>query len=198
MKILEPILNRRSVRRYKDTPVEDEKIMAMLEAARRAPSGDNSQPWNFIIVKSEEMRRKITAACHNQKWMMQAPVHIACVGDLGVRLKDLKKKDQTLKSTSLLEMQEDSPLHELKLIIRDTTIAIDHLVLQAESMGLGTCWVAWFEQNGIRPVLNIPADKYVIAVICVGYAVKNLKPRARKPLTTMVHYERWGREASWS
>jgi nitroreductase len=198
MKILEPILNRRSVRRYKDTPVEDEKIMALLEAARRAPSGDNSQPWNFIIVKSEEMRRKITAACHNQKWMMQAPLHIVCVGDLESRLKDLRKKDKTLQSTAHLEVQEDCALPELKLVIRDTAIAIDHLVLQAESLGLATCWVAWFEQNGLRPVLNIPADKYVIAVICVGYAVKNLKARARKPLTTMVHYERWGRKASRS
>ena len=196
MEILKPILSRRSVRRYKDRPVDDAKITTLLESARRAPSGDNTQPWNFIVVKSAEMRKQITAACHNQKWMMQAPVHIVCVGDMEARLKDLKKKDKTLRDTSRLEVQEDSALHELKLVIRDTAIASDHLVLQAESMGLATCWVAWFEQKGLRPVLNIPADKYVIAVICIGYAVKNLKARARKPLTDMVHYKCWGKKGS--
>ena len=194
MEILKPILSRRSVRRYKDKPVDDEQIRTLLESARRAPSGDNSQPWSFIVVKSAEMRRRVTAACHNQKWMMQAPVHIVCVGDMEARLKDLIKKDETIRSTSHLKVQENSALHELKLVIRDTAIAGDHLVLQAESMGLATCWVAWFEQKGLRPVLDIPADKYVIAVICVGYAVKNLKPRARKPLKDMVHYERWGKK----
>ncbi len=191
--ILNCILKRRSIRKYKDIPVEDEKIEAILEAARLAPSGDNSQPWNFIVIKSEEARQKITETCHNQKWMMQAPVFIACVADMKARLRDLRRKNKELKDTSHLDLRENNPLPELKLIIRDTTIAIDHLVLQAQSMGLGTCWIAWFEQENIKPVLNVPQDKYVVAIICVGYANQRPQKRPRKPLENKVHYESWGK-----
>jgi nitroreductase len=196
MDILQPILTRRSIRKYRDIPVEDDKIQAMLASARLAPSGNNSQPWNFIIAKSEATRKKIVEACYNQLWMMQAPVFIVCVADMSVRLKELREKDPTIKDTSHLDVQEESPQQELKMIIRDTTIAIDHLILQAESMGLGTCWIAWLEQKTIRPILNIPTDKYVVAVICVGYANHNPQPTPRKPLENMIHYDRWGKTKS--
>jgi nitroreductase len=190
MEILTPIITRRSIRKYKDIPVEDDKIDAMLECARRAPSGDNSQPWNFIIVKSKQIKERITEACHSQEWMLQAPVFIVCVADMGVRFKEINQDTQDFVYS---DISEDSPQEEVKLIIRDTTIAIDHLVLQAEAMGLGTCWVAWFNQKNIRPILNIDSDKYVIAVICVGYADEKPEPRPRKSLKDMVHYEVWGR-----
>ena len=194
MEILQPILTRRSIRKYRDTPVEDDKIQAMLASARLAPSGNNSQPWNFIIAKSEATRKKIAEACYNQTWMTQAPVFIVCVADMSVRLKELQKKDPRITDTSHLNVQEESPQQELKMIIRDTTIAIDHLMLQATSMGLGTCWVAWLKQETIRPILHIPTDKYVVAVVCVGYANHSPKPTPRKPLEDMIHYERWGKE----
>ncbi len=192
MELLSPILTRRSIRKYKNTPVEDAKLKLIIESARLAPSGDNSQPWKFIIIKSAEVRQKITQVSHNQKWMMQAPVFIVCVADMSVRLKDLRKRDQNISDTSHLDLQEDNSERELKLIIRDTTIAIDHLVLQSESMGLGTCWIAWFEQKDIKAVLNIPTDKYVVAVITLGYADQNPKPRPRKPLEDIIYYESWG------
>ena len=196
MEILQPILTRRSIRKYRDTPVEDDKIQAMLASARLAPSGNNSQPWNFIIAKSEATRKKIAEACYKQTWMTQAPVFIVCVADMSVRLKELREKDHRIQDTSHLDLQEDSPQQELKMIIRDTTIAIDHLILQAESMGLGTCWIAWLEQETIRPILNIPTDKYVVAVVCVGYANHSPKPTPRKPLEDMIYYESWGKTKS--
>jgi nitroreductase len=128
--------------------------------------------------------------------MTQSPVFIVCVADMSVRLKELREKDPTIKDTSHLDVQEESPQQELKMIIRDTTIAIDHLILQAEFMGLGTCWIAWLEQKSIRPVLNIPTDKYVVAVITVGYANEHPKPRQRKPLEDMIHYESWGKSGA--
>jgi len=86
MEVLKEILSRRSIRRYKSNPVEDEKIRIMLESARLAPSGNNSQPWHFIMVRSEEKRKQIVEACKKQGWMLQAPVFLACVADIRAKI----------------------------------------------------------------------------------------------------------------
>ena len=86
---------------------------------------------------------------------------------------------------------ENSPQQALKQIIRDTAIAIEHIVLEAEDLGLSTCWVADFIQEQIRPVLNIPADKYVVCILTLGYADESPKARPRKRLEDIVHYENW-------
>ncbi len=188
MEILEAILSRRSIRRYKSHPVEDEKLKVMLESARLAPSGGNTQPWNFVIVRSDETRKQIVKACHRQNWMLQAPVLLVCVADIRTRIKEQEN----------IVLTEKSPQIELKQIIRDTAIAIEHLVLQAESLGLSTCWVAYFEQEDIRPVLSIPSDKYVVAVITVGYADESPRARPRRSLEEIIHFETWQGRASFS
>lgn len=182
MNVLEPVMSRRSIRKYKTVLVEDEKVMTLLESARLAPSGNNTQLWDFIVVRADEVKQQIVTACHNQTWMLNAPVFIVCVADARSRFPDRGN----------LVIDENSPEPAVKKIIRDAAIAIEHLVLQAEALGLATCWVAYFEQNGIRPVLNIPADKYVVAVIPVGYASENPLARPRKSLQEIVHYETWG------
>lgn len=187
MEILSLIQSRRSIRKYKAKPVEDEKIKIMLESARLAPSGGNTQPWNFIIVRSDKKKEQLVKASHNQKWMLQAPVFIVCVADARMRLKNQNE----------IVFDEDSPESELKKIIRDTTISVEHLVLQAVSIGFSTCWVAYFKQKDIRPLLNIPSDKYVISIVVVGYGDENPPPRPRKPLKEMVHFETWGNLGSF-
>ena len=142
MTVHEAIVSRRSVRKYTRTPVEDQHLRILMESARRAPSGSNTQPWNFIIVRADDMRAQIAEVCE-QTWMRQAPVFLVCVADIRARI----------KTKESLCLNEESPQFQLKQIIRDTTIAIDHLVLQAESLGLSTCWVAYFTQDAIRPVL---------------------------------------------
>lgn len=179
--MLNEIETRRSIRKYLNKPIEDEKIIELLESARLAPSGSNTQPWHFIVVKSESMRKKLAEASHNQKWMMSAPVFIVCVADINCRIK---------KSTHI-NLNKNSAEEEVKQIIRDTSIAIEHIVLQATNLNLGTCWVAWFTQEDIRPILNIPSDKYVISILTVGYADEEPKPRPRKKLEEIVHYENW-------
>lgn len=172
---------RRSIREYLDQPVEDAKIQQMLESARWAPSGNNTQPWKFIVVKSDDVREKLAQVSHQQKWMMSAPVFIACVADPQQRSADQNN----------LAIDENSSHHELKQVIRDTAIATEHLVLEAENQGLGTCWVAWFMQEEIRPILKIPNDKYVVAIITVGYPAHTPAPTPRRKLETMVNYESW-------
>ena len=179
--MLKPILDRRSIRRYTNEPVPDAAVNQILEAARVAPSGSNTQPWHFIVVRGEEQRRAIAEVSHRQEWMVEAPVHIACVGDIRCRLADYDGP----------ALDESSALPDLKQVIRDMAIAVEHLVLEATNLGLGTCWVAWFTQEDIRAVLGVPGDKYVLAVITVGHAAESPAPRPRRAMADMVRAERW-------
>ena len=77
--MIKEIKRRRSIRKYIEKPVENEKIIQLLESARLAPSGSNTQPWHFIVVKSELSRLNLAEISHNQKWMLSAPVFIVCV-----------------------------------------------------------------------------------------------------------------------
>ncbi|NOW05595.1 nitroreductase family protein [Clostridium beijerinckii] len=178
--MIKEIEMRRSIRKYSNKPIEDEKINELLESARLAPSGNNTQPWHYIVVKSEEMRQKIVEASHNQKWMFTAPVFIVCVADIRCRIKE-----------GDVYLDDNSHQDELKRIIRDTSISTGYMLLEANNLGLGVCWVAEFTQEEIRPVLNIPSDKYVVGVLTIGYPDENPKARPRKKLEDMVHYESW-------
>ena len=88
MKVLKEIRDRRSTRKYLDKQVSHEDILSVLEAARLAPSGSNTQPWRFIVVTSQDTKRKIVQVDHNQEWMMSAPVFIVCVADISCRIAD--------------------------------------------------------------------------------------------------------------
>ena len=179
--MIEPIISRRSIRSYNGKSVDDDKITELIESARLAPSGSNTQPWHFIIAKSKSMREKIADVCHNQQWMCGAPVHIVCVADISARL-DGKICEP---------LEEGSSQFELKQSIRDTAIAAEHIVLEATDLGLASCWVAWFVQDDIRPVLDIPSDKFVVCVITIGYTDEAPKPRPRKQTEEIVHFEKW-------
>jgi len=80
--MIRAISERRSVRKYTNARVENEKILGLIESARLAPSGSNTQPWHFIIVTNEETKDKIAKANNNQQWMKTAPVFIVCVADI--------------------------------------------------------------------------------------------------------------------
>ncbi|WP_434309847.1 nitroreductase family protein [Hominifimenecus sp. rT4P-3] len=173
---------RRSIRKYTDQPVTDEILHQLIEAARTAPSGHHTQPWRFIAVRSEEMKKRIVQADHNQEWMMSAPLFLVCVADGYVRLKD-----------ETIELNEETPYKEQKLVIRDTAVAIEHIVLKAAELGLGTCWTGYFTQKEMKEILEIPKDKHVVAVLTVGYPAEEPKPKERKAIEEILMYERWGK-----
>lgn len=181
---MKAIQTRKSIRRYQEKAVSQELVTRIVEAARMAPSGNNTQPWRFIVIRDDETKEKIIQVEHNQIWMKTAPVFIACIADLEARL---------VKSEQIW-IDEHSELPEVKLIIRDTTIAIEHMVLEAEDLGLGTCWTAWYEQEKIKEVLRLPDNKYVVAVLTLGYPELETSAKAtpRKPLDSLVYYEKWG------
>ena len=179
--MIKAVQSRQSIRKYLNRPVDDSIVLSLLESARFAPSGSNTQPWHFIIIRDESVKHELAKASHNQQWMMSAPVFIACVADIRSRI--VPGVD--------VELDENSPQSELKQIIRDTSIAIEHIVLEATDIGLGTCWVAWFVQNEIRPILGLLKDKYLVSILTVGYPAEKPQPRKRKALAEIVHYERW-------
>lgn len=181
MPVIEAIRDRRSIRKYKADKIKDEDILQIIEAARLAPSGSNTQPWKFIIIKDEATKKKIVEVDHKQKWMLTAPVFIVCVSDIRTRIEDV----------DLESFLEDSPQPELKLVIRDTAIAISYMLLEAQHLKLGTCWTGWYEQEKMRKVLELPEYLYVSGVITLGYADEKPEMRPRKSLDEIVRYEKW-------
>lgn len=169
MNVMDAIRGRYSVRSYKDQPVEEDKLLAVLEAARLAPSGSNRQPWRFVVVRDVQRRQEMMAACKGQKFIGQAPVVIAAVGLMPDRV-----------------MSCDVPGDPV-----DVAIAIDHMTLAAFELGLGTCWVGAFDQDAVRNVLEIPADHKVIEVLALGYPAADAGAKDRKSLEDIVCWERW-------
>ena len=142
METFQAIITRRSIRKYTDQPVGEERVAQLLESARLAPSGSNTQPWHFIVVRSEAKKRKLAEISHKQDWMATAPVHIVCVADIRARI----------GGNDVVSVDENSPQFELKQIIRDTAIAVDHMVLEAEGPSTG----------GYRTVVTIYPDGRVM------------------------------------
>lgn len=180
---MKEIIDRRSIRHFKKREVEPELVEMLLQSARQAPSGSNTQPWNFIVVRNRKTIEELAYATHKQEWLAKVPMLLVCVADGKRRFKD----------GIFRPVDDDSPLPELKMMIRDSAIAMEHISLEAVRLGLGTCWACWFEQKDIRPLLRVPEDHYVVGLIAVGYPDEDPDPRPRKPMEEMVYYEMWDR-----
>lgn len=168
---MDAIKTRRSIRRYKPTPVPEEILKAVLNAARLAPSASNAQRWRIIVVTDEDAKLRLVASANGQKFLAQAPiVLVACALPY-----------------------EDSPAsggYTCSHVI-DASIALDHVTLTAHSMGLGTCWVGWFREDKIRDVLGIPEDVRVVAVTPLGYPDETPERPPRRNLEELVLRERY-------
>lgn len=171
MKVLDVIQNRRSVRKYKEDPIPEKALMRVLEAARLAPSGKNFQPWKFIIVKDKALKEKLAQASAGQFFMAEAPIIIVgcgfpdnCYAGMG----------RYMKSWSV-----------------DVTIALEHLILQAQEEGLGTCWIGSFEEEEVKAILNIPENVKVLALTPLGYPEEIPRFRGRKSLDEIISYDRY-------
>jgi len=176
MEVYEAIMNRRSVRRYDKRPLTEDDLERLLSAMRAAPSAGNRQPWKFIVVRNEELKRRIVSECYMQDFIAEAPVLIVGCG----REKDAWHGVGGDKSQSSL--------------MTDISIAIDHLTLMATSLGIGTCWIQAFNEPCVKKILNIPEDVRVIALCTVGYpaepnALHPLDPQKRKPLDEIICYD---------
>jgi nitroreductase len=167
----ELIKKRYSVRAYKPDPVEEEKLQQVLEAARLAPTAANRQPFQLIVLHTEGRKEEL-GQIYDRDWFVQAPVIICACGVSGV---GWVRRDDGKSYTDV-----------------DVAIVMDHVVLAATALGLGTCWIAAFDPEAARDVLALPDDVEPIAFTPLGYAADEPKLKQRKPLSELVRYERWG------
>ena len=159
-----------SVRGYRDTPVEEEKIRYILDAATTAPSACNNQPWIFIVIRDRSSRSRL-ATVYNRPWFLQAPVIIAACCDRSISWRRSDGKDYG---------------------DIDIAIAVDHLTLAATEQGLGTCWIGAFNAPAARSVLMLPESVDPIAFTPVGYPSPDKPRKVRKKTDETVYWEFFG------
>ncbi|HID25485.1 MAG TPA: nitroreductase [Thermoplasmata archaeon] len=162
MDVFEAVMKRRSIRSYSSKPVEKEKLLKLLQAAQYAPSAKNRQEWRFIVVTDEETRKKLVPICRNQFFIAEAPVVIAGVADPKFRWYKV-----------------------------DIGIALEHMVLEAVELGLGTCWIGAFDKQKVSKLLNVPEHLETVALLTVGYPKEEPSATSRKPLNEIVCYGKY-------
>jgi len=181
MEFTDVVKLRKSIRRFSDRKVEDERIEQILECARLAPSWCNKQCWSFVIVRDKERIELLSETAGKiNSWLKKAPIIIVACGD------------------PILNGIHNS----IEYFTVDVAIAMEHLILSATDLGLGTCWVGGFNEDRIKEILEIPNNMRIVAITPVGYPAKKaeikedttrlmLQSEKRKPLNEIVHYDKW-------
>jgi nitroreductase len=164
MELMEVIQNRESIRSYDpDRRVGRDVLNRILEAGRLAPSATNRQPWQVLVFESDQALEKIKR-CYSKDWFHDAPVVIAVKG---------RRADAWVRADGYNSLETD------------LTILMTHLILAAESEGLGTCWIANFDYEKLKEELELGEDEHVYAITPVGYTPKSFSKKhhkLRKPL----------------
>ena len=171
MDFLDLVRKRRSVRRYSDRPVSREDLLKCLEAARLAPSACNSQSWHFIVIDEPELKRRVAERIFSglygmNKFAQEAPVLVAVVSE----------KEKFLASFG-------GQVRDTSYCLVDVGIACEHLILQAQELGIGSCWIGWFDEKALKKEMGIPSGKKIDIVISLGYPAEDkIVPKVRKSL----------------
>jgi len=173
MNIFQVIRDRRSIRKYKDTPVEREKIEQILEAARLAPSWKNTQCWRFFVLTKPELKEAVLSVFPDEnpgkKAIAMAPVVIVVCGNPA----------------------ESDVENGIDYFAVDVAIAFEHLCLAAHALGLGTCWMGWYDEALMRSKLKLPDGLRIIGVTPLGYPDQEPKARPRKELGEIAFFDQW-------
>ena len=153
-----------AVRHFRDTPVPQEIVHEIVEAGRLSASGGNSQPWHFIVVEDKNTLRELGALAPTGRYIAQAPLAIVVAISAG-------------------------PLAE-----SDTSRAIQSMILTAWSHGVGSNWVGFHRLEAVKPLLGIPDDLDVLAIVPFGYPAQTTGAgkKQRKPLGEIASRERYG------
>lgn len=170
MEFSELIQKRYSVRAYRPDPVSQEHLEKVLSAACAAPTAANRQPFQLVVIhtagREDEVRRM-----YHRDWFVSAPLVIVACG---------------LTNDGWVRGYDNANYTNV-----DVAIAMDHLILAAAELGLGTCWIANFDPAVVRQVLHLPDGAEPVALTPLGYPADQPKPKERKPLADLVRYERW-------
>ncbi len=167
---MEAIRTRKSVRSYRDAPVDDALLERVIEAARLAPSARNSQEWRFIAVRDRAMREHIAREAAGQPFIAQAAVLLACCAETDGRV-----------------MRCGQAAYPI-----DVAIAMDHLSLAATAEGLGTCWIGAFDEGTVKKALGIPAGVRVVLLMALGWPTDPSPGRkSRLSRERILRMEKW-------
>ncbi|HEV2429578.1 MAG TPA: nitroreductase family protein [Thermoplasmata archaeon] len=153
MDIFETIRAYRPCRQYQSRPIPDEKLRAVLSAARLAPSQGNLQPWRFVVVQDDERKRLLAQACVKGKPVAEAPVIVVA-----------------------FSVEEDIPVTVggfMSAYPLDVAVAIGHLQLAATAEGLGSSWIVDFHEEKVRAVLGVPEGVHPLAIVPLGFPVES-------------------------
>lgn len=180
MPVMDLVRRRRSVRKYLPKPVPREDILKCIEAARLAPSACNSQPWKFIVVDDPELKNRLCDRIFSgiysmNKFAKEAPVLVAVVSE---------------KQTFLSSL--GGQIRSTQYYLVDVGIACEHFILQAAELGIGSCWIGWFDEKPLKEMLKVPREKKVDIVISLGYPEEG-RPvlKSRKSLETISAFNRY-------
>jgi nitroreductase len=170
MDVMEAIRKRKSVRKYLNKKVEEDKLFAVLEAGRLAPSASNRQEWRFIIVRDQSSKKKLAEAANNQSFIAEAPIVIAACAET----------DEHVMTCG----QACYPI--------DVAIALDHITLAAVELGLGTCWIGAFDEKKVKQILEIPSEIRVVALMPLGYPYdSSVANKNRLSMSEISKYEQY-------
>ncbi len=184
MEVLEAIKTRRSIRKYKATPVDDKTIELVLEAARWAPSWDNTQCWRFIVVRDSNIKAELAQTLGTElgkpnpatNAVRNAPVVIVACSEL----------EKSGYIGGELSTDKDDWWYMF-----DVALAMQNLVLAAHSLGLGTVYIGLFDAKKVASILEVPPGFCVVAMTPLGYPDQEPKSRPRKELSEIVFYDKF-------
>ena len=169
MEYFDLISARYSVRAYKSDPVEEDKLLQVLNAARLAPTADNRQPFKIVVIHTQNKEMELRKI-YNREWFTQAPLILCACGV--PRLSWIRRDNR-------------------RYLDVDVAIVMDHLILAATNLGLGTCWIAAFNAAAARQVLGLPDEIEPLIFTPLGYPADSPHPKERKSLEELVRYEVW-------
>jgi nitroreductase len=181
--VKEAIEKRRSIRKFKSTPIPSEMLQQVLEAARLAPSGTNRQPWRFQVIADGDLKKKlIEEGTFGSEALRSAPVIIACGSEM---LTFVKNHKLAPPGSGYYGAESEDP-EELKKFVPDanmyTAIAVTHMTLMAAALGLGSCWVQRIKYGQVARILGWPRHIVVLTLLALGYPDEDPPPRPRLPL----------------
>lgn len=201
------IQDRRSIRQYAKDPVSEEHLEMILEAARQAPSGENAQPWRFIVVKDEATRKELGAIAGGGSGRRFTAEYVT--KQMQARFESLEDEEkkkaifEKLTSGRVSAFLADAPVNivvcgrkDVWDLPYDTSAAIENMLLMVTALDLGACWVIApaidiRDEEHLKDLLGVPEEAKVVSIIAVGHPTRPHRPRPRLPLNELVFNEKW-------
>jgi nitroreductase len=172
--ILNFVRKRRHIHHFDTEPIPEETIRTLLEAVRWAPSAGNLQPWEIIIITSEEDRDRLVGVLRNKEFMRSAPVILIFCADLNRSSERYGDRGSSLYA------------------IQDTAAAIQNVLLTATGLGLGSGWVGHFDEETIAGLFKLPPNVRPMALIMIGKSSENPTPPTRREIEDFTHVGSFG------